>query len=156
MRIEGLDGLMKILDRFAEPKALADTLRPALAAAGEEVRSHLVRYPGKPSYPLRWASARQRFYVLYILRRGLGPYQRGTDPMSQRLQASWTVDTRRDFSAVVGTRVTYAPYVQSRLYQQPFHRATGWVTDEEAVQRTTESGALREHLLSVVRKAMEG
>jgi hypothetical protein len=155
MRIEGLDRLMKALDRFATARAVADTIKPALTATGEVIRSYLVRYPGKPSYPLRWASQRQRFYVLYVLRKNLGPYKRTTDPMSQRLQASWAVEYNRPWRVIVGTRVTYAPYVQGRDKQQPYHADTGWITDEVAMQRTIDSGVLQDNMISVVRKALE-
>jgi len=151
MRIDGLDKLTRALDRFATRPAVMDTVNPALVAAGEEIRSHLVRYPRPPRYPLRWASRKQRFYVLFVLRKGLGAYQRTTDPMSQRLQASWAV--ARDAGRVlVGTRATYAPYVQSAQAQQPFHADTGWTTDEQAVQRVIESGALQDNILRVIDK----
>jgi hypothetical protein len=153
MRIDGLDELLKALGHFATPDATAETVKPALAATAEEIRSYLARYPRKPSYPLRWASMRQKFYVLYVLRKGMGPYRRSTDPGSQRLQASWAVEQNERWRVIVGTRVTYAPYVQGKEKQQPFHADTGWVTDEAAVQRTVASGVLGDNIMAAVQKA---
>jgi hypothetical protein len=129
-----------------------ETKRGALWAIGEEIRDHIARYPPPPRYPLRWASQKQKFYVLRILRKNLGKYVRRFDPMSQDLGGSWTVawDANR---VVVGTRVTYAPYVQSAKHQQPFHRDTGWVTDEQVVKEVKASKVIEEIVSEALRNA---
>jgi len=67
-------------------------------------------------------------------------YVRG-GPKSQKLGATWlgsTERTRRDGSdsilGIVGTNVTYAPWVQSERFQTAMHRETGWKTDQAVAQ----------------------
>jgi hypothetical protein len=133
MKIEGLEQLQKVLRRLEQ---FQDGYRKISLMAGELVRNELATYPGPPRYPLRWASRKQAFYVKFVL--GNIPYKRG-GMGSQRLGASWTVEPQDKIKAVVGTRVTYAPWVQSAERQQPFHKDTGWITDAEAVNRVKES-----------------
>lgn len=65
---------------------------------------------------------------------------------SQRLGTQWYVAhgiDRNEASVVIGNRATYAPFVQARdgvggnakLHQQLYHRATGWLTLEDALER---------------------
>jgi len=148
--IEGLDRVAAALTALASPTVY----RAAMRTIGEQVRACIARYPGPPSHPLRWASNKQKFYVTRILRKNSGPYVRRFDPMSQNLGQSWAVDQEGGGEIVVGTRVTYAPYVQSARKQQPFHGDTGWVTDERAVQEVAESGAVSEILRAALRRAL--
>jgi hypothetical protein len=69
-------------------------------------------------------------------------YTRESDPMSQRLLASWAVEGQAGGGAIVGTKATYAPWVQSAEKQQGMHSATGWVTDEAAVRQVEASGVI--------------
>ena len=79
--------------------------------------------------------------------RGLSlPYKRLSDPMSQKLKHSWEVRKYGNASAIVGTRVTYAPKVQSERLQHPQHEATGWITDAEAVDKVDKSGIVGKHV----------
>lgn len=139
MSIEGLEKLQKRLDELSGAR-LQERTQAAALAIGEGIRANLARYPGPVKYPIRWASRKQRFYVLRVLRADLGPYVRNSDPQSQRLGPSWTVEPAGRYGAVIGTRVTYAPFVQSAERQQPFHRETGWVTDRQAVDEYRQSG----------------
>ena len=147
--IEGLDRVAAAITRLANP-AVYDA---AMRTIGEQVRARIARYPGPPKYPLRWASRKQAFYVKNVLRKSLGPYVRRFDPMSQNLGQSWAVaqEGRRVF---VGTKVTYAPYVQSAARQQPFHADTGWITDEKAVREVVESGVIHDILRDALRRAL--
>ena len=100
---------------------------------GLEIEGVLKRRPKSPSYPLKWASDKQRRWW-FAMRREAGlpvQYKRNTDPMSQKSGHSWT--TKRIVGgAIVGNPATYAPYVQSDEYQTEMHEATGWVTDKQA------------------------
>jgi hypothetical protein len=86
-------------------------------------------------------------------------YTRGSDEMSQRLQASWGI-TRRTTEAVLGNRAPYAPYVASDEYQTEQHAATGFTTDKEAAEQMIEDGILgrivEAHIKAIVREAFRG
>jgi len=113
-------------------------------AIAEALKGIISRYPGPVHKPIQWASPAQR--TAYIAQRraaGLGPYRRQSDPFSQRLGPSWATQNRGN-DAVVGTRVTYAPWVQDSKRQQPMHKATGWITDAEAIQKGQEQHIERE------------
>ncbi len=147
--IVGLEDVLAALARLPGAFSLAGR------AIGEEIRHWLSRYPPPPRYPLRWASAKQKFFVTRVLRKNMGPYVRRFDPMSQDLMHSWVVDTSRlPEEVVVGTRVTYAPYVQSAEKQQPFHKDTGWITDKEAIQRARDTGAVNDAIQRALDRAL--
>jgi hypothetical protein len=133
-------------------------IRSGSLAIGQEVRAELARYPGGVAAPVAWVSARQRRAYFAMRRKaGLGPrYVRNSDPMSQRLGPSWTVEPKGDMGAVVGTRATYAPWVQSKARQQPMHRATGWSTDEQAVNRVVASGRVNSIMAAAIGHALGG
>lgn len=135
--IEGIDGAVRLLDRSFAPVMQTITL-----AVGELVRDEIGTYPGPVVRPIEWASPRQRAYY-FAMRRQVGldlEYTRISDPMSQRLKESWTSDQIGAHDAVVTSRADYAYWVQSAEGQQPFHRNTGWITDERAVQNVEDSG----------------
>ena len=98
----------------------------------EDIRTRMAVTPPPVHYPIQWASAKQR-RAYFAKRKGNLPYVRESDSWSQRLLASWTTENR-DVNAVVGTIVDYAPWVQNAQQQQPMHKATGWVTDEQAIK----------------------
>jgi hypothetical protein len=55
------------------------------------------------------------------------------------LGRKWTTETRPTADGVrgiIGNNAAYAPFVQSAQRQQPFHKATGFQTDEGAVNKT--------------------
>lgn len=126
----GQDALIRKLERFHP-----DVIPAATRAIAEALKGILAKYPGPVKRPIQWASRAQRtWYIAERRRQGLGPYRRNSDPWSQRLGASWATANRGQ-DAVVGTRVTYAPMVQSDKMQQPMHRNTGWITDKSAIQQ---------------------
>ena len=117
---------------------------------GETVREQIARYPGPVHKPIIWASTKQRAWY-FANRRGMGPYVRQSDSWSQRLGPSWATENR-GLGAVVGTRVTYAPWVQSAEKQTKQMAATGWVTDEQAVERANVQGAAERALSDVLKE----
>ena len=128
---------------------------------GLEIENVMKRYPGPPSYPLKWASKKQRAWY-FAMRRSKGlpiEYTRTSDPMSQKLGQRWTTQQRRG-GAVVGNPSTYAPYVQSSEYQTAMHADTGWVTDKQAVDEVFRSGEVGRIVLaevhSIVKEAFRG
>ena len=142
--IKGDDALIRKLARF-HPEVIPAATR----AIAEALKGYLAHYPGPVKHPIRWASRKQRAWY-HAMRKEQGlplAYTRNSDPMSQRLGASastanvgnrqvggWSTDNR-GMDAVVGTRVTYAPWVQSAEKQQPMHAATGWITDKQAIEK---------------------
>lgn len=137
VRVDGVDRLLRDLDKL-QSRQFRFRLRVVI---GELLRNAIARYPPKPQYPLRWASQKQRFWHKRAAELGEieVPYRRQFSLQSQRTGLGWAVATESD-NVFVGTRVTYAPYVQSAAKQQPFHADTGWVTDEKAVNEVAASG----------------
>jgi hypothetical protein len=137
INIDGIEGATRLLSRSFTPIMQTITL-----AVGELVRDEIATYPGPVILPIEWSSAKQRAYYFAMRREeGLGPgYTRISDPMSQRLKESWTTDQVGAHDALLTSRATYAYWVQSKDGQQPFHRNTGWITDEAAVQNVEASG----------------
>ena len=130
LEIKGDAALIRKLERF-HPEVIPDTTR----AVAEALKGFLAKAPGPVHKPIQWASRRQKvWYAAARKAAGLGPYVRNSDPWSQRLGPSWAT-ANRGIDAVVGTRVTYAPWVQSEAQQQPMHKATGWVTDKQAIEK---------------------
>ena len=100
--------------------------------------------PYKPQHkPVIWPSDNARkAYFAQRSERGLPmKYTRGNDPMSQRLQQSWTV-SRGQGEATLGNRATYAPYVASDEFQTEQHAATGFTTDKEAAEKVLNDGTM--------------
>ena len=130
------------LGRKLEPAVIARALDATLEGCANVVHANIARYPGSVRYPIQWASEKQRrFYFAMRRKAGLSPqYVRGSDPMSQRLGASWTVARSGQLSWTIGTRVTYARFVQSADSQQLFHYNTGWKTDRQAAMEFVQSG----------------
>jgi len=140
LRIEGLDRLIIKLDRDVRPILQAGAL-----AIGEIVRNEIATYPGPAHSPVIWASDKQRKFYFWMRRKqGLTKgYTRLFDKMSQKLGPSWTVEPHEETNARVGTRATYAKFVQSSAFQQPQHTASGWITDKEVVENIKKSGQLK-------------
>jgi len=63
----------------------------------------------------------------------------GGSPTSEHLQYRWKVASK-GWGAIVGSPVSYSPAVQSHEEQASFHKARGWVTDKQAVDRLLASG----------------
>ena len=113
------------------------------------------------TYGVKWPSEKARRYY-FAMRREAGlpmKYTRGSDPMSQRMQQSWTI-ARRPTEATLGNRATYAPYVASEQYQTDQHAATGFTTDRQAAEQVIQSGTMKRiidaHINAIVREAFRG
>ncbi len=82
--------------------------------------------PGSPKYPLRWASAKQRAYVMAKLRRENNlPYKR-TGALAAAWRLEMVVDNGAfDIQVQAVNPTPYEKYVTGD-YQQGFHIDTGW------------------------------
>ena len=97
-----------------------------------EAMQSLQTYPGKPSYPLRWFSEKQRIVVLAKLRKmykarkgGTIAYVR-TGTLARQWSMSLLTENREPAGNVTVWNLTsYAKYVYGPR-QQPFHEDTGW------------------------------
>ena len=155
VKVEGLDALKRKLG--------ADWTQPLQAgtqAIGEEIRNVVQTAPGPSHSPVIWASEKQRRWW-FASRREAGlplKYARGDDKWSQTLEKSWTVRPEGQTNAVVGTKATYAPWVQSHEKlpsgerQTRQHKATGWVTDKTAVERVRHGGKALRIMRTIIQK----
>jgi hypothetical protein len=156
IRFQDLDKFMGEL-----PSKLLRGVRNAAYKIGLHAQSRLMKYPGKPSYPLKWASAKQRrwYFATRLGTKGKPgpglPYRRLSDPMSQRLMQSWAIERTPDGS-IIGSRATYAPMVQSSEMQQPMHEETGWPTDEQVIMEIESSGLIAQVLSAEIKSVLEG
>jgi len=130
----------------------------AAVKIGGRLKERLMVYPGLPSYPIKWASQKQRAWYFAARRRdGLNiQYTRLTDPWSQQLRQGWVVEAKPSIGgAIVGNRVPYGPWAQSDEFQQPMHKATGWKTDRQAVEEVDRSGELIGIILEEIKSHLD-
>jgi hypothetical protein len=117
IRVEGVKELTAKLGHIA---TLA-TLEPAMHKAVAWLEADIKPYPP------------QRSGSKYI--RGYG--FAGKPATSENLGQSWTTQVTRDgekLTGSVGTKVTYAPLVQSMRLQTRQHKLTGWQTDAQVIE----------------------
>ena len=93
---------------------------------GASTVQKLATQPGKPKYPIRWKTERQRraFFATNGFGRGIPTTRTNT------LSSAWTVqviDIPDGQEAQVVNNTPYASFVQG-VDQQPFHLDTGWST----------------------------
>lgn len=139
IRVKGLAEVKRMLGADYKP-----AMRAATQAIAKQVEGEVARPPGPVTLPIEWASERQRRFVMARKRReGMGPYKRGSSAGSQDILHRWAVGRRGDVGAVLANTATYAKWVQSAKFQQPFHHNTGWPTDEAALRKVVESGAAK-------------
>jgi len=129
---------------------IAGAIRAAALAVGEQIRGRIAVYPAQraPTNPNHWY---ERGYGSKWRRKDGSVKGRAT---SEQLGQKWTVAARGD-GAVVGNPASYAPFVQSEDEQAAAHAATGWVTDEQAVEAVMESGVVEQIVVDAVVKAMQ-
>jgi len=155
-----LDKLQRAMSQLTGP--LLDKFKDKTTYyVAEAIRGVIQAYPLGKNSPVIWPSEKARRYY-FAMRREAGlplEYKRGSDPMSQRLQQSWTV-ARRQAAATLGNRATYAPYVVSSEYQTAQHAATGFTTDEQAAEKVIDDGTMgriiEAQLRAIVREAFRG
>jgi hypothetical protein len=120
----------------ASPMLMQRSYRRAMVRVGQNALSELSVEPGTPHYPLLWKSARQRRFVMALLReQGNLPYQR-----THMLSESWRyliddLESGGEFS-VFNTDPT-ARYVIGDD-AQPYHLETGWTQAAPVLMRYME------------------
>jgi hypothetical protein len=134
-KVEGLDKLAKKLDSIGDLKFLKAIMR----AAGETIKKHIAKYP-----PASSANSPQGPGTSYYVRGQGTHYERvgGGESVyktSETLGRSWTTAVKDNGLTVeVGTKVSYARYVQDRDKQTWFHEARGWTTAQTVIEEDGE------------------
>jgi hypothetical protein len=156
----GLNKLQNAMEQLTGPGLVKfkgrATYHVALAIKGV-----IAAYPGPAHRPVIWPSEAARKAYFAQRREGGLPmkYMRGSDPMSQRMQQSWTVSRSRA-EATLGSRATYAPYVASDEYQTEQHKATGFTTDKQAAETVIADGTvdriITAQIGAIVKEAFRG
>ena len=137
-----LDKLQSAINNLTGPLLIKFGTRATYYVA-VAIKGVIQPYPLGKNSPVKWPSEKARRYY-FAMRREAGlpmEYTRGSDPMSQRTQQSWTI-ARGTAAATLGNRATYAPYVASSQYQTEQHAATGFTTDEQAAEQMIQSGVM--------------
>jgi hypothetical protein len=123
-------------------------LRSSIKAAALHIKGVVATYPVHNSRPQPFVSDRQRRGFFARLHSGeiQVPYRRGGRG-SQTLGRRWTTtSTDGGMTGIVGNNASYARLVQDRDRQARYHKGTGWVTAQAAVDReqTTVQRAIAE------------
>lgn len=107
------------------PETVAKVSRAALLKFANEVKLLATPYPPEGSwnrpgpYPAKWY---QRHFGARWALVGGGVHGSNT---SEQMQKNWIAEQRDDFTAAVGNRASYSPYVMGEE-QQGYHAAHGW------------------------------
>ena len=147
IRVSGLSRVRAALGADYGP-----TIAVAAQAIAKQIEGELVAPPGPAKHPIQWTSPRQRRWW-YAQRGDRGPYKRG-ESGGQDLLHSWSVARRGATGAVLGSRAGYAAYIHGSKLQQPMHRNTGWITDEQAIRKVVDSGAAKDLVVDAVMGAL--
>lgn len=156
-RAEGFDKIQQMLARLTGPE-LTKAVTVAGRKIGTAIKVRLMRYPGRPSYPLRWASVKQRKWYFAARRADDLPieYTRMSDPWSGQLKTSWDVSPFGPMGTVVRSNAPEAVWTQSSEFQTAMHRETGWPTDESVVTELDQSGVIIKTVVGEIGRLIEG
>lgn len=117
IEIKGVDELIRKLGKVEGVKVLEKPMQRSVYRLQRDMADYPPQRPGSK----------------YI--RGYG--MAGGPATSERLGQSWTVKVSRRANGLegkVGTRVSYAPFVQSERFQARIHRGR-WQTDAKVVEK---------------------
>ena len=131
IRIEGLDKLQAAITQI--PNEVQSGLRAAMKGSTELVRSGVATYPPETEAN-RPPGINGRWYVRGFGTRTVTGQEYAT---SEVLGRSWGTDIQgfgASIKGIVGTRASYAPWVQDEEQQAPFHRRRGWPTVEGVLE----------------------
>lgn len=131
-----------VLDAMYDLGASTQDMRSGFRAGLSYLKGYMTAYPPQSSRPQPFRTDRQRRGFFAKLKSGEieVPYRRGTSPGSRQLSKSWQISVST-LQGELGTRVPYAPLVQSRPDQTRYHKATGWTTAEDVQERHGERAA---------------
>jgi hypothetical protein len=144
-RIKGLEKLHQAAAKF--PSQVQQGMQAATKGAVELIRAGVAKYPPATAAN-RAPGINGRWYV-----RGFGTktVTGRSYPTSEVLGKSWTTEIKTlggTVRGVVGTRVSYARYVQDEEKQAAFHTARGWPTAQGVLkERADDIQAFFAHMI---------
>jgi len=159
IRFEGLESLMGKIENLSQVRMIAAGIK----AAALHIKGKIATYPPVKRltrasvYGSSFQTDKQRRYFFYALAKGKieVPYRRGESPGSRTLGRRWTIATSNNgLTAIVGNNAPYGPLVQAKDRQTLYHKAVGWQTDEDVVEK--ERGAVVQFIQYEVQRAMRG
>ena len=132
IKIEGLDKVLEKVKSLGELKHLV----AAMKAGAAHIKGTVDKYP--PAGVWNSSSARNWY------QRGYGPFWTLKDgtvhskKTSEMLNRSWTVSQENGgLTQIVGSNVSYGPFVMDDAKQTWFHKAHGWKTIQTVVKEQT-------------------
>lgn len=135
-----IDGLDKLMQKLGDLDMLAVALYRPMTESMALLQGDLAQYPRKAAgaFSRLATPAQRRAYWARVgsglidHREGVGYVRTGTTGRK------WTFQVKRTANGVVGEIGNNSPgaiWAQSAKHQQPFHEASGWVTDEQAIDK---------------------
>lgn len=157
LRIEGMDALLAKIATLQQLRMV----EAGLLAGGAHMKTQMQKYPTQRAmtrasiYGSPFKSDKQRRFFFYALAKGMiqVPYRRGQSPGSRNLKQGWTVRSfNGGLSVEIGNAAPYGPLVQGQGRQSLYHKAAGWQTDEEVMDR--EGPAVIEYVRDEITRAI--
>ena len=149
-----LDGDMrKVIRKAAEP--LAAELKATVSTYPPASEANMPRGFGS-AVSIATKKAQNRWY-----KRGYGPQWSRKDgsvggrKTSEMLNRSWGIKRLR-WGMQLGSRASYSPVVHHHEEQASFHKARGWVTDKQAVDKLLASGKVDRAVKAAVAWVLKG
>ena len=105
------------------------------------------------------SAMKRSLYILIFAMAKYPPYPSDAKTKSRRvgtLGRKWTDDvdiTQGGMHGKIGNNTEYGPWVQSSQFQTRRHARTGWITDQQALDRN--ENAIRREFETAVRRMME-
>lgn len=137
VKIDGLDKVSKKLGNLARfSQWAAKPVEKAAALVHDEVAKYPQKRPG--AFSALATQAQKRAYWAKVRsgeinhREGVGYVRSGTLGRKWKVEISYPPNGVR---AEIGNNTAYAKYVQGKENQQLFHFASGWVDEEEAINK---------------------
>lgn len=136
IHVDGLDQLQRRFGRL--PAEVVRIMTAAMGGAVEIVRGGVAKYPkataaNKPPGLNGYSWYERGFGTRTVTGKGY--------PTSETLGKSWTTKVTPISGGVrgtIGTRASYAPFVQDKTRQAQFHTARGWLTVQEVLEKNAE------------------
>jgi len=132
IQIEGLDEVLAKIKTLGELKQFVS----AMKAGATHIKGTVDDYPPAGA----WNSPMARNWY----ERGYGPHWTRMDgsvggrKTSEMLNRSWTISQENGgLTQIVGSKVSYGPFVMDEAKQTWFHKAHGWKTVQTVVKEQT-------------------
>lgn len=142
IEIKGLDKLVKKINKLEQ----MDTVKAALKNAAIFLAGEMAEYPSQ-------TAANQPPVPYYIRGRGTQTGSRNlgnSEDLGQKWQGAKPRVSNKGFTVVIGTNVSYAPYVQSDEFQARWMKDIGWQTDKTVLEENEDE--VTEYLSDAIAK----